>query len=362
MVKIAKWSPTPHFHSRSSTQQIMTEFNLVLIVIAFVSILTYGYTFGLSYGLRAVLMIIVACLSAVLIETVYFVCSHRFKNAYEWLALIVKSYPLITAILFALCLPIGTPLMVVSLGAMVSVWLGKLVFGGVGYNPFNPALVGRAIVTISFGDLLTTSLSAVDSLTSVTPLVNLAQHQYIGTYEQLVAPYGGMLGLFIGSYGGAIGEGISWAILLSGIYLIIRRIIDWRIPAFYLGTVFVMTWIVGIINGISGIWYPIFHLLSGGVLFGAVFMATDLVTSPVARKGKVLYGICLGLLTVLIRLLGNYPEGVFFSILLMNLFKPVIDRGFMRRMSLPLKKIEIVLWFGCGGIVVLVALLIGWII
>ena len=184
MVKIAKWSPTPHFHSRSSTQQIMTEFNLVLIVIAFVSILTYGYTFGLSYGLRAVLMIIVACLSAVLIETVYFVCSHRFKNAYEWLALIVKSYPLITAILFALCLPIGTPLMVVSLGAMVSVWLGKLVFGGVGYNPFNPALVGRAIVTISFGDLLTTSLSAVDSLTSVTPLVNLAQHQYIGTYEK----------------------------------------------------------------------------------------------------------------------------------------------------------------------------------
>ncbi len=99
-----------------------------------------------------------------------------------------------------------------------------------------------------------------------------------------------------------------------------------------------------------------------GVLFGAVFMATDLVTSPVARKGKVLYGICLGLLTVLIRLLGNYPEGVFFSILLMNLFKPVIDRGFMGRMSLPLKKSEIVLWFGCGGIVVLVALLIGWII
>ncbi len=362
MVKIAKWSPTPHFHSRSSTQQIMTEFNLVLVVIAVVSVLTYGYTFGLTYGLRAVLMIIVACLSAILIETIYFAFGHRFKNIYEWLELIVKSYPLITAILFVLCLPIGTPLMVVSLGAMLSVWLGKLVFGGVGYNPFNPALVGRAIVTISFGGLLTTSLSAVDSLTSVTPLVNLAQHQYIGTYDQLVAPYGGMLGLFIGSYGGAIGEGISWAILLSGFYLIIRRIIDWRIPTFYLGTVFVMTWIVGIINGISGIWYPVFHLLSGGVLFGAVFMATDLVTSPVARKGKVLYGICLGLLTVLIRLLGNYPEGVFFSILFMNLFKPVIDRGFMGRMSLPLKKGEIILWFGCGVMVVLVALLIGWII
>lgn len=362
MIKIAKWSPTPHFHSRSSTQQIMIEFNAVLSVVALISVLTYSYMFGMDYGIKAALMILVAVIAAILVETIFFATGHRFKDGYEWLTLIVKSYPMITAILLALCLPIGTPLMVVVLGSMMSVWLGKLVFGGVGYNPFNPALVGRAIVTIAFGGLLTTTLSSVDVVTSVTPLVNLAQHQYVGTYEQLVTPYGGMIGLFMGTYGGAIGESVSWIILLSGIYLVSRKIIDWRIPFFYLGTVFIMTWIIGLMNGIGGIWYPLFHLLSGGVLFGAMFMATDLVTSPVARKGKVLFGVCLGILTVVIRLLGNYPEGVFFSILLMNLFKPVIDRGFMGRMSLPLKKSEISFWALVAVIVAGISILIGWMI
>ena len=362
MIKIAKWTPTPHFHSRSSTQQIMMEFNLVLIVVALISVLTYGYTFGMNDAIKASLMILVAVVAAILVETIFLAIGHRFKDGYEWLTLIVKSYPMITAILLALCLPIGTPLMVVVFGSIMSVWLGKLVFGGVGYNPFNPALVGRAMVTIAFGGLLTTTLSSVDAVTSVTPLVNLAQHQYVGTYEQLVTPYGGMMGLFMGTYGGAIGESVSWIILLSGIYLVFRKIIDWRIPCFYLGTVFIMTWFIGLINGIGGIWYPFFHVLSGGVLFGAMFMATDLVTSPVARKGKVLFGVCLGILTVVIRLLGNYPEGVFFSILVMNLFKPVIDRGFMGRMSLPLKKSEISFWTLVVVVVVGLSILIGWII
>lgn len=362
MIKIEKWSPTPHFHSRSSTQQIMMEFNLVLIVVAFISILTYGYTFGVDYGVKAALMILIAVATTILLETIFFAIGHRFKDGYEWLTLIVKSYSMITAILLALCLPIGTPLRIVVFGSMMSVWLGKLVFGGLGYNPFNPALVGRAIVTIAFGNLLTTTLSSADALTSVTPLVNLAQHHYLGTYEQLVTPYGGMMGLFIGTYGGAIGESVSWIIILSGIYLVFRKIIDWRIPFFYLGTVFIMTWIIALMNGIGGVWYPLFHLLSGGVLFGAMFMATDLVTSPVARKGKVLFGVCLGILTVVIRILGNYPEGVFFSILVMNLFKPVIDRGFMGRMSLPLKNSEIRFWNLVALIVVSISILIGWMI
>lgn len=120
-----------------------------------------------------------------------------------------------------------------------------------------------------------------------------------------------------------------------------------------------MTWIVGAMNGVAGIWYPLFHLLSGGILFGATFMATDLVTSPVSRKGKVFFGMALGILTVIIRLLGNYPEGVFFSILIMNLFKPVIDRGFMGRMNLPLKRGEICFWLVSFLIVIGIAVLIG---
>ena len=359
MAKIAKWSPTPHLHSRSSTQQIMYEFSAVLGVISLIAISVYGYTFGGAYALKAIWMLLVSIISAILTETIFFACGRRFKDVYEWLTLIVKSYSLITAILLALCLPIGTPLMVVAIGSCVSVWLGKLVFGGVGYNPFNPALVGRALVTISFGGLLTTTLTQVDAVTSVTPLVHLAQNQYIGTYEQLTAPYGGLVGLLMGTYGGAIGESISFAIIIAMIYLVVRRIIDWRIPAFYLGTVFFMTWIVGAMNGVAGMWYPLFHLLSGGLLFGAAFMATDLVTSPVSRKGKVFFGMALGILTVIIRLLGNYPEGVFFSILIMNLFKPVIDRGFMGRMNLPLKRGEICFWLVSFLIVIGIAVLIG---
>ncbi len=346
MTKVSKWSPTPHLHSRSSTQQIMYEFTTVLL---FVTIYSIGLLFHLEGShavIRAIKMLFVSVVSAILTETIFFYVRRQFHDAYEWLNCIVKSYPFITAILFVLCLPIGTPLVIVAFGSAVSVFLGKLIFGGLGMNPFNPALVGRAIVTVSWGSLLTTTLqTGVDAISSSTPLVNLASYQAIGTYEQLVEPYGGLIGMLIGSYGGAIGETGSLAIILGGIYLIVREVIDWRTPFFYLGTVFIMTWIIGIVNGISGIWYPTFQLLAGGVLFGAMFMATDLVTSPVSRRGKVLFAIGLGFLTVVIRLLGNYPEGVFFSILFMNLLKPPIDRHFMGRMSLPMKRSEVIFWF-----------------
>lgn len=359
MAKIAKWSPTPHIHSRSSTQQIMTEFCNVISVIALIAVIVYHHTFGETYALKVLLMLIVSVITAILTEVLFLLCQQRFKNRYELMILVVKSYPLITAILLALCLPVGTPLIIVALGSFTSIWLGKLVFGGVGYNPFNPALVGRSFVTIAFGGFLTTTLSPVDGITSVTPLVHLAQHQYIGTYEELTAPYGGLMGLFLGTYGGAVGESISFAIIIAMFYLIVRHIIDWRIPIFYLGTVFLMTWIIGAMNGIVSIWYPMFHLLSGGILFGAAFMATDLVTSPVSRKGKVCFGIALGIFTVMIRMLGNYPEGVFFSILLMNVFKPVIDRGFMGRMNVALKKGEILFWIGTVIMIIGIAFLIG---
>ncbi|MGL4335450.1 MAG: RnfABCDGE type electron transport complex subunit D [Turicibacter sp.] len=362
MAKIAKWSPTPHLHSRSSTQQIMNEFSAVLLFVSVMAVGVYAYQWGAAYALKGSLIVLVSIIAAILTETVYFASQKKFKNGYEWLSLIVKSYPIITAILFALCLPIGTPLPVVAIGSAVAVYFGKLLFGGVGYNPFNPALVGRALVTITWGGLLTTTLSNTDVISMATPLVNMAQNAYVGTYEQLVAPYGGMMSLFIGNYPSALGESVSFAIILAGIYLIKRHIIDWRIPVFYVGTVFVMTWIIGAMNGQAGIWYPTFHLLSGGLLFGAVFMATDLVTSPVARKGKVLFGVSLGILTVIIRMLGNYPEGVFFSILFMNLFKAVIDKSFMGRMSLPITIREKSFWLLTLVVVVALAALIGFII
>ncbi len=359
MAKLSKWAPTPHLHSRSSTQQIMNEFTGVIIAVSLFAVAVFFYEWGPDYAFKASAMLWVSIFAAIATELLYFYVSKKMRNGYELLKAVMTSYPIITALLFALCLPVGTPLAVVAMGAMASVFLGKIVFGGVGYNPFNPALVGRALVTVSWGGLLTTSLHVTDTAAMATPLVNLSQHAYIGTYEELVTPYGGMLGLLVGNYPSAIGESVSIAIILAGIYLIVRNIIDWRIPVFYVGTVFVMTWIIGAMNGVTSLWYPLFHVLAGGLLFGAIFMATDLVTSPVARKGKVLFAICLGILTVVIRLLGNYPEGVFFSILFMNLFKPIIDRSFMGRMSLPLTRHEKILWLVVALVVLGCSVLVG---
>ena len=360
MTKLAKWAPTPHLHSRSSTQQIMNEFTAVLILVSLCATGVYSYEWGNRYGIKVALMIIGAILVAILTEYLFISFTKKELNHREKMIGVVKSYPAITAILFALCLPIGTPVFVIVVGVILSILVGKLLFGGVGYNPFNPALVGRAIVTISWGSMLTTTLEVTDSMSSATPLVNLAANHYVGTYETLVAPYGGFLGLLVGNYPSAVGESISIVIILAGLYLIARQIIDWRIPVFYLLTVFIMTFIAGNMNGMSGFWYPTFHLLSGGLLFGAIFMATDLVTSPVARKGKIVFGVCLGILTVFIRLLGNYPEGVFFSILFMNLFKPIIDRSFMGRMSLPMSWREKLGWFMLLLIVIGSGVLVGY--
>lgn len=363
MTKVSKWSPTPHLHSRSCTQQIMYEFTAILLIITFYSSGVFFYLDGDQEGLKVIWMVLTSIGAAVVTDTCFFLGTRQVNNFYEGLNVIIKSYSFITAILFALCLPIGTPLVIVALGSALSVFLGKQVFGGLGMNPFNPALVGRAIVTISWGSFLTTTLSnEVDAISSSTPLMNLASYQGIGTYEQLVEPYGGWFGMLVGTYEGAIGETASLVIVLGGIYLMIRKIIDWRIPVFYLGTVFVMTWIIGAVNGISGIWYPIFHLLSGGLLFGAMFMATDLVTSPVSRRGKILFSLGLGLLTVIIRLLGNYPEGVFFSILFMNLMTFPIDRYFMGQMNEPMKRSEVISWLVMTSLIVFTALMIGFIL
>ena len=195
-----------------------------------------------------------------------------------------------------------------AVGAVVAISLGKQIYGGLGMNPFNPALIGRVFLMISFPVYMTTWINPIDGVTGATPLQIMKMQGVTSDY----------LKLFLGNIGGSIGETSSLLIILGGLYLLYKGYIDWRVPVSYLGSVAVLSLILGR--------DPIFNLLSGGLMLGAFFMATDMVTSPISRTGKIIFGVGAGFFTVLIRFFGGYPEGVSFSILLMNAFTPIINR------------------------------------
>ncbi len=223
---------------------------------------------------------------------------------------------LVTGLIFPLILPPTTPLWVVGVGVGFGVFFGKEVFGGTGRNIFNPALVGRLFITIAFPAIMSASWRAPfsDAITAATPL---------GMFKTTgaVAP---ALGLLLGQTPGSMGELFRLGITAGGLFLMVMRVSDWRIPLAYLGSLFLLS-LVGHSLSPQSVAPPLFQLLSGGVLLGAMFMATDPVTAPATKSGKIVLGICCGTLTFLIRSFSGFTEGVMFSIVLMNAFSPLID-------------------------------------
>jgi electron transport complex protein RnfD len=248
----------------------------------------------------------------------------------------------VTGLLLGLNLPAGIPLWQVAAGAFFAIGIAKMVFGGLGHNPFNPALAGRAFMLASFPADMTvwpqlgfrTTLSA-DVVTGATPLGILAETGVQG----LNAPGApNHLDLFLGTIGGSLGEISALAILIGGLYMIARRIISWEIPVMFLAGLALFTGAFWLSDPTS---YadPLFHILAGGAMLGAWFMATDMVTSPMTTRGRILYALVGGALAGAIRLFGAYPEGVSYAILIMNAFVPVIDRGLRpRRFGVPKKE------------------------
>jgi len=229
----------------------------------------------------------------------------------------------ITGILLAMCLPPALPLSMAVIGAVVSIGLGKQVFGGLGHNIFNPALVGRAFLSTAFPAAMTTwvppAILTVDTATYATPLGVLKFHDAVaqGTLVPLKS-------LFWGTVGGSLGGTSALALLIGGVYLLARRTIDWRIPT---GIVLSTASFVGVFWVAAPDRYasPLFHLLSGGLLLGALFMATDMVTSPVTRAATWIYAAGIGLISAVIRLFGGFPEGIMYAILFMNTFVPLLN-------------------------------------
>ena len=304
-MKITLQRTSPNYRQKLSTQRIMRDLTIGLLVIVAYS-LFYQFTSQntTDYVVKAALIYLVS-LGVAFVTEIVWALIHK-DNIVDHLK---GSFPWVTAIIFALTLPIGTPLYVTAIGSFISIFLGKLVYGGFGFNIFNPALVGRVVVHLAFGGQLTTTLSnGVDAVASATPAAALAATKWMGegfSYE--------LMDLFLGNHGGTLGETCIWLILLVGVVLAFRRVFDARIPVAYLGTVLILSEVFALMNGLDPLTYPLVHLCIGGVVFGAVIMATDPVTSPTSPLGKILFGIGLGFLTMIIRLKANFPEGVLFS-------------------------------------------------
>ncbi|MBQ2025878.1 MAG: RnfABCDGE type electron transport complex subunit D [Paludibacteraceae bacterium] len=305
-----KWivSSSPHVHSGDSIQK-----NMLYVVLA----LLPAYLVALYYfGVGALVVSTIAIASCIAAEA--FIQRFVLKTKVS----ISDGSAALTGLLLAMNLPANLPWWMVIIGSIVAIGLGKMCYGGLGNNLFNPALVGRVFLLISFPAAMTTwpiaepfTTAYMDAQTAATPLSFMK-------FDQMLPP---IWSTIIGGEGGSMGEVSAIALLLGGLFLLWKKVITWHIPVSILATVAIFTGIMHLVNPMM---YenPLWHLCAGGLLLGAIFMATDYVTSPMTTRGQLLYGFGIGLITVVIRLWGSYPEGVSFAILLMNAATPLIDK------------------------------------
>ncbi|MDO9341183.1 MAG: RnfABCDGE type electron transport complex subunit D, partial [Bacteroidales bacterium] len=238
----------------------------------------------------------------------------------------------VTGLLLAFNLPSNIPVFIIIIGSLVAIGIAKMTFGGLGNNPFNPALVGRVFMLISFPVQMTSwpipaglKTGYIDAITGATPLAIIKEGIKNGeSLSQLMEKVPTTLQMFLGNIGGSMGEVAAVALLIGFVYLLLKKVITWHIPVSIIGSIAVFTTILWLINPEANA-DPMFHILAGGVLLGAIFMATDYVTSPMNPKAMLIYGCGIGILTVIIRVYGAYPEGVSFAILIMNAFVPLMN-------------------------------------
>ena len=298
-----KLSVSPHIHSGRSTRRIMLD-----VLIALLPATAAG---AVIFGLRSLLVVAVTVAACVGFEALFNLLAKKPIPVGDFSAAV-------TGLLLALNLPANVPLWQCVVGALFAMVVVKGLFGGLGANPVNPAITARVFMLVAFSTM-TKAAFPVDSVSSATPLAS----------EEATS----LMDLFLGNHGGAIGETCAAALLLGGLYLLVRRVITWQIPVAFVGTVFLTSFLMEGMDATAAL----AAILSGGLLIGAIFMATDYVSSPATPWGKIIFGLGAGLVTFLIRYFGVYPEGVSFAILLMNILTPYINSWTKRKV------------FGIGG-------------
>lgn len=324
MNRLLQVSGSPHVHGTETVKKIMWS-----VVIALVPALAVSVFY---YGLPILILTLVSIATCMLTE--YLIQRFMLKGNVS----ITDGSAVITGLLLAFNVPANLPVWILMIGAIVAIAIAKMPFGGLGKNPFNPALVGRVFLLISFPVQMTTWPTvgkwfpmSIDTVSGATPLGVIKEGlTHEGATIQSVIEANNLPSLteiFLGHMGGSLGEISALAILIGAIYLLIRKIITWHIPVTFIGTAFVFSGILYLCDPTQFL-DPLTTILTGGIMLGACFMATDMVTSPMSKGGQLVFGFGCGLLTIIIRNWGAYPEGVSFAILLMNAVTPLINRGF----------------------------------
>ena len=293
-------SVAPHIRGKVTTRRIMLDVIIALCPALVAAVLIFGF--------RAALITGVCVITCVFFEWAFQKIVKR-KNTIKDLSAVI------TGILLAFNLPVGIPVWQAVFGSFVAIIFVKMLFGGLGKNFANPAATARIVMFLAFSVEMTTWVQIPDAVSGATPLALLMR----GDINELP----GLWNMIIGTRGGCLGETSTIALVIGGIYLLIRRVITWHAPVTFIATVFALTAIFGE--------QPLYHLFGGGLFLGAIFMATDYVTTPQTSRGRIIFGVGAGIFTVLIRLYGSYPEGVSFAILLMNLAVPYINKITMKK-------------------------------
>ena len=295
-------SVSPHIHSGKSTQKIMLDVIIALLPTTIAGCIIFGLA---SLGVIAV------CIAACVL------CEFLFNLIVKKDQTVKDLSAVVTGLLLALNLPANIPLWQAAVGSAFAIIIVKCIFGGIGKNLVNPAITARVFMLISFGTMAVAAFPKADTVSSATPLVDMAA----GKTPKLID-------LLLGNHGGAIGEVCAIALIIGGVYLIVRKVITWHVPVAFIGFTFIFSFLFGGFDAYTAL----LQVLSGGLLIGAIFMATDYVTSPSTAWGKIIFGAGAAFLTVVIRFWANYPEGVSFAILLMNILCPYIDSWTKRKL------------------------------
>lgn len=315
-------SGSPHVHGDQSVKKIM--YGVVTAMIPAMLVAIY------FFGLGALNVMLVSIMSCVLFE--YLIQKFIIKGPVS----IHDGSAVVTGMLLAFNVPSNLPIYIILIGALVSIGMAKMSFGGIGKNIFNPALVGRVFLLVSFPVQMTTwpvakplfATAVTDAVTGATPLGILKEGLAAGrTVSSIVPELPDYVTTLLGNQGGSLGEVSALALIVGALFMLYKKIITWHIPTAYLGMVILFSGILWLVNPEMYI-NPMFHLVTGGLLLGVFYMATDYTSSPMSPKGMLVFGAGAGLITMLIRIWGAYPEGVSFAILIMNAFVPLIDRAF----------------------------------
>lgn len=312
-------SPSPHIHSEESVQKLMYG-----VIISLIPALAFSF---FAFGINSLYVMTLSVLFCV--GTEYIISRYLLKEE----PTVTDGSAIITGILLGFNVPSSLPWWALLIGSIVAIGVGKSAFGGLGNNPFNPALVGRVFLLISFPVQMTSwpvpfesRLQFTDATTGATPLAVIKEGIDAGIpVSELMSQVPSYFNLLLGALGGCVGEISAIALIIGFLYMLWKKIVTWHIPVAMLATIVVSSGILWLINPEKYV-DPLFHLLTGGVMLGALYMATDYVTSPMTIKGMLIYGAGIGFITIVIRVFGSYPEGVSFAILIMNGFVPLMNK------------------------------------